>query len=319
MAQSPSDISPNDDAAKIRVAALEAAKAVPGASLGEGDLNRVIDLARSSPQGSDERMTVAAGLATTIAKAQTERPLNYLSATPQEVERERAALGLPPLSGIRVQGRFSSPERDGDGRASGARYDGMNASGFTQIQLQARDFALSHGLEWATHNPDLLRLGPSAMQALADVQLRQDSFQRFKNAGLSNKTIVAGARYAKRNKIDYNEASKKIEETDRELSPEGRVTHRKAIEELFNCKPGEEEPAKKKFNKSMDEGLKHESPKAHEKIRDEQKALHAQKAKEQAAEKNAEAKEAKNEDTAAKGADLIKKRQAAAQGAKPST
>jgi hypothetical protein len=316
MAQSPSDISPNDDAAKIRVAAQEAAKAVPGASLGEGDLNRVIDLARSSPLGSDERMTVAAGLATTIAKAQTERPMNYLSATPQDVERERAALGLPPLSGIRTQGGMPMADRDGEGRSSSARYDGMNASGLTLIQMQARDFALKHGLEWATHNPDLLRLGPSAMQALADVQLRQDSFERFKNVGFSEKTIVAGARYAKRNKVDYNDASKKIEETDKELSPEGRVTHRKAIEELFKCKPGEEEPAKKKFNETMENGLRHESPRAHEKIRDEQKALHTQKAKEHAAAKTADTKEAKNDDSRTQMAELLKKRQAAANAPK---
>jgi hypothetical protein len=219
MAHSPSDISPNDDAAKIRVAALEAAKAVPGASLGEGDLNRVIDLASSSPRGSGERMTVAAGLATTIAKAQTERPLNYLSATPQEVERERAALGLPPLSGVRVQGRFSDPERDGDGRSSGARYDGMNGTALTQLQLQTRDYAIRQGVLWAADNKDILKLGPAAIDVLARTGLRKDVYTGLtKEAGLSAKGAIGMADMLDKDGKDANLAGNELKKSLLEIN-----------------------------------------------------------------------------------------------------
>ena len=67
------------------------------------------------------------------------------------------------------------------------------------------------------------------------------------------------------------------------------------------------------------EPIKQRNPQAAPQIEREQKELKTVKQEEHAAVKKADAKEAKNDDLAAKGADLLKKRQAAAQSAKPST
>ena len=238
MAQRPPDISRNDDAAKIRVAALEAVKAVPGASLGEGELNRVIDHAQSSPLGSDERMTRAAGFATTLAKAQSERPLNYLSATPQEIERERAALGLPPLLAVRAQGRFSGAESDGEGRSSGARYDGMNGSALTQLQLQTRDYAIRQGVLWAADNKDILKLGPAAIDVLARTGLRKDVYTGLtKEAGLSAKGAIGIADMLDKRGKDANAAGNELKKSLLEI---GDPKYTAAINKLgeIQLKPG---------------------------------------------------------------------------------
>ncbi|WP_166308665.1 hypothetical protein [Bradyrhizobium sp. 2S1] len=50
----------------------------------------------------------------------------------------------------------------------------------------------------------------------------------------------------KRNKVDYNEASKASEETHNKLTPPEQAEHRKATERLFNCKPEEQEGATKR-------------------------------------------------------------------------
>jgi hypothetical protein len=214
MTQRPSNISATEDAAKIRVAALEAAKAVPGASLGEGELSTVIDQAQASPLGSDERVTKAAGLATTIAKAQSERPLNYLSATPQQVERERAVLGLPSLSATHTQGRFSAAEPDGEGRSSGARYDGMNGAGLTQIQMQTRDYAIKQGVFWAADNKDILKLGPAAIDVLARTGLRKDVYTGLtKEAGLSAKGAIGIADMLDKDGKDANAAGNELKKS----------------------------------------------------------------------------------------------------------
>jgi hypothetical protein len=280
--------------------AVEAAFLAQGFATPPGDVsaiitNKVRSAIKDLPTSQVANMTPGSGVLSAAATAAVEQFIGMLN----PAQREAAKVGVNPLDpatmlklnaalGQSPDARFGRmAARDGDGPASGARYDGMNASGLTQIQVQARDFALTHGLEWATHNPELLRLGPSAMQALADVRLREDSFKRFKDVGLNEKTIVNGARYAKRNHVDYNDASAKIEATDKELSPDGKAAHRKAIEGLFNCKPEEQETAKKSYNETM-EGLKKDNTKAGKSIEEEQKALHTQKEKEHTAEKKAD-------------------------------
>jgi hypothetical protein len=167
-------------------------------------------------------MTRAAGLATTIAKAHSERPLNYLSATPQEIERERAALGLPPLLAVRAQGRFSGAESDGEGRSSGARYDGMNGSALTQVQLQTRDYAIRQGVLWAADNKDILKLGPAAIDVLVRTGLRKDVYTGLtKEAGLSAKGAIGMADMLDKDGKDANAAGNELKKSLLEINDPG--------------------------------------------------------------------------------------------------
>ena len=262
------------------------------------------------------------------------------SLTPSQ--REAVKAGVNPLDAaamMKLGGLFKS-DANNFGRLSGregtdgssARFDGMGTQGYTQTQLQARDLATKLGLGWATNNPDLLRLGPSAIQALADVHLQKESYERFKNGGLSDKAIVGGARWAKRTGTNYNEFSKTYDATHQALPESDQKAHSQAVEQFFKAvgsekppTPAEEEAAKDTLNKAM-EPIKQRNPQAAPKIEREQKELKTVKQQEQAAvkkadvkEEKASTKEAKNDDLAAKGADLLKKRQAAAQSAKPNT
>jgi hypothetical protein len=330
-------ISENDDAVRN----LKSSESVVAAFHAEGFPSPPGDIAaiitahvksstRDIPLNKIANMTPGSGPLGTSAAAGVNMFMNSL--TP--AQREAIKAGVNPLDAtamMKLGGLFKSDAgnfgrlsgRDAtDG--SGARFDGLALHGLTQNQVQARDLAAKLGLGWATNNPDLLRLGPSAIQALADVHLRQDSYERFKNGGLSAKTIVAGARYAKKHDIDYNEASKAYEDVHKSVSPSDQKVHSDAVTKFNesagqpNAKPADEETAKKEFNNSM-EKLKERNPAAREKIERQQRLLKTVQQQEHAAVKKADAKEAKNDDLAAKGADLLKKRQAAAQSPKPST
>ena len=281
----------------VEAAFLAQGFATPPADVSAIITNKVRSAIKDLPTSQVANMTPGSGVLSAAATAAVEQFIGMLNPAQREAAKvgvnsldPSAMLKLNAALGQSPDARFGRlADRDSGGPGSGARFDSMNATGLTQIQVQARDFALTHGLEWATHNPDLLRLGPGAMQALADVHLREDSFKRFKDVGFSEKTIVNGARYAKRNHVDYNDASKAVEETQNKLTPPEQDVHRKATERLFNCKPEEQESATKEYNEKMD-GLKTSHPEAKDSIEREQKILHTTKEKEHAAEKKADTK-----------------------------
>jgi hypothetical protein len=217
-------------------------------------------------------------------------------------QREAMKAGVNPLDAAGMMKLDSLLKSDAgsfarlSGRESSARFDGMGTQGLTQTQLQARDLAMKIGLGWAANNPDLLRLGPSAIQALADVHLRQDSYDRFRRGGLSPRGIVAGARWARRTGTDYNDFSKDFESTQHSLPPADQQEHTKAVEQYFKVvgtekkpTPADEETAKKEFNDKM-EGIKKRNPHAAPQIEHEQKVLKTQQKKEHVATAKAEVK-----------------------------
>ncbi|MDF0522831.1 hypothetical protein P0R31_36970 [Bradyrhizobium yuanmingense] len=60
-------------------------------------------------------------------------------------------------------------------------------------------FAVQQGVGWAKDKPELLGLGPQAIQALADAKLSQASFERLeKDAGFNAKDVVDLAKFAKK-------------------------------------------------------------------------------------------------------------------------
>ena len=182
-----------------------------------------------------------------------------------------------------------------------------------QAEVQAQAYALAGklGLGWARENPDLLRLGPAAIQALADVHLKQDSYQRFKDGGLTAKTIVDGARYAKHDGVDMNEASKAYRDVQSGLSPDDQKLHNRALTQFYGvtgkpdgCKPDEETAAKKTFNRSLDD-LKIRNPAAKSRIEREQILLKTVKKEDLAATATKDAKAVVKAAEAAKNDDLL--------------
>lgn len=280
---------------------VEAAFQAAGIASPPGDVAAIItNQVRSAIQGLSiqhvANMSPGSGeLATSAAVA-----VNQFMSSLTPSQREAVKAGVNPLDAAAMLKLNGGLKMDAGnfaglaGRDSSARFDGMGAQGYTQTQIQARDLAIKSGLTWAVNNPDLLRLGPAAIQALADVHLRQDSYERFKNGGLSAKAIVAGARYAKKNHIDYNEASKAHEEAQQSLPAADRKVHSDAVTKFNesagqpNAKPADEETAKKEFNESMDK-LKDRNPSAKQKIEHQQRILKTVKQEEHAATAKADA------------------------------
>lgn len=209
------------------------------------------------------------------------------SLTPSQREAVKAGVNPLDASAMMMLGGLFKSDANNFGRlagrdgvdASGARFDGMGVQGFTQTQLQARELATKLGLGWATNNPDLLRLGPSAIQVLADVHLQKESYERFKHGGLDDKAIVGGARWAKRIGTDYNEFSKTFDATQQALPAADQKAHSQAVEQYFKAvgsekppTPAEVEAANEKFNNAM-EPIKQRNPHAAPQVEREQKEL----------------------------------------------
>jgi hypothetical protein len=280
-------ITENEDAIRNLKASqsVEAAFQAAGIPSPPGDVAAIItNQVRSAIQGLSlhqvANMSPGSGELATSAAAAVNQFVSSL--TPSQ--REAVKAGVNPLdaagmmklgNGLRSDagnfGRLSAR----DGTDSSARYEGMGTTGLNQMQMQARDIAIKSGLSWAANNPDLLRLGPSAIQALADVHLREDSYKRFKNdVGLDDKAIVNTARYAKRHNIDANQLSEDAAEVNKGLTPTERDEHRRA---LSNCvkpdqTPQQEQGSKQKFNDTMDRFKEHH-PQMRDKIEHEQETL----------------------------------------------
>lgn len=165
-------------------------------------------------------------------------------------------------------------------------------------QAYMREFAIQNGLSWAANNPDLLRLGPSAITALADVQLKQENYQRLtKGFGLSAKETVETAKKAKQQGIDLNEATETADAIRNRLPAAERKAFGASVWEFL---PNLDKPeAQEKFNGQMD-AVKAKHPEMASEIEKLQRTLKSNQAKEHGAAnkadahaKNADAKESK--------------------------
>jgi hypothetical protein len=306
-----SSITESDDQVRNLKASqsVEAAFQAAGIPSPPGDIaaiitNHVKSEIQNLPLNQVANMSPGSGPLGTSAIAAVNQFVSSL--TPSQ--REAVKAGVNPLDAaamMKLSGLFKPDAgnfarlsgRDGtDG--SGARFDGLALHGLTQTQVQARDLAAKLGMGWATNNPDLLRLGPSAIQALADVHLQKESYQRFKNGGLSDKAIVGGARWAERTSTDYNETSRAFDATQQALPAADQKAHSQAVEQYFQVvgagktpTPAEEAAAKDTFNKAM-EPIKQRNPQATEQIEREQKVLKTLKQEERAVTANVDNKEA---------------------------
>lgn len=230
------------------------------------------DERRSMAQGGTVPPRVEAIISAEAAIAKLQQQPTNIHGAGATNDASGAMLGRSPLPMSRGGNQF------------GALADRESASstimpqGLTPIQKEAFKLANELGLGWAANNPDLLRLGPTAIRALADVNLQKESYDRFHRGGLGARDIVEGARWSKRNNVDMNEASRAYESTHQRLDETGKKEHSNAVRELFNSHrgtPAEQEQAKRNFNERM-EGLKKSNPGAAPHIDNEMRTLRTQ-------------------------------------------
>lgn len=165
-----------ETAARIRTAALEAIKDIPGAVLGDGEINEIIRQTGAEKLSVAELTTRAAGLATEFARSHTSKPVNVLNATPDEIDRMRAAQGLPPLlRGAHAAARLAGAAEGDDRQANSGSYSRMLATSAdaaflksvglndaTGRALAALGFTTPDQLRQIVHDANTLGLAPNA-------------------------------------------------------------------------------------------------------------------------------------------------------------
>lgn len=122
-------------------------------------------------------------------------------------ERGQGVAASETASGI-----FGRRGLDGSGASSFARLaeiGGVTSTEMARTIEQARYEAIRLGIPWAANNPDLLRLGAGAIKAIAEVNLKEQSYKRLTNdAHFGAKDVVTFADYAKSKGIkDANQAA----------------------------------------------------------------------------------------------------------------
>jgi hypothetical protein len=194
---------------------LEAHAQSLGRTLGGADLDRMLAAAqsylRSLPRDQLQGFSASSALMKTITDAS-------FAAAPAPDARTAAALAAAQAQGTSTEtsngiaGRF----RDGLERGavgSGARFAGMSGertSPELAVMMQAAaSEAIRLGIPWAATRPELLRLGAAAVRAIADVNLKEQSYQRLRTDGrFEVKDVVTFANYAKSKGIkDANQAA----------------------------------------------------------------------------------------------------------------
>jgi hypothetical protein len=87
-------------------------------------------------------------------------------------------------------------DRDGGAVLTSARFDGFSSADAASLSAMRR-YALDRGLYWAADRPDILHLGPAAIEALAAVNLRREMFERSIRNGYTARDVVGLVRYAR--------------------------------------------------------------------------------------------------------------------------
>ena len=99
-------------------------------------------------------------------------------------------------------------------RANSSRYDDLDGERLSQSDLQnmaaARATAQDLGMSWALNNPELLKLGPSAIKTLHEAGVQRERFERMtgKSVGFDASTAVEIAAFAKRHKLTPEQTNK---------------------------------------------------------------------------------------------------------------
>lgn len=177
------------------------------------DMDRMLSVAKGKLRGMSERELRGISASSASLKTLTD---HSLSAAPVSDPRSPAALALAAErdkaaavdGGNSFTARLLRADMDRAERAaSGARYDGMGGERLSPGDLQnmasARSLAVSLGMPWALNNPELLRLGPSAIKTLHEAGVQKERFERMTGdkVGFRAATAVDMAAFAKRHNL----------------------------------------------------------------------------------------------------------------------
>ncbi|WP_298242025.1 hypothetical protein [uncultured Bradyrhizobium sp.] len=228
--------------------------------------NQVKSAIKALPLSQVANMTPGSGVLATAASAGVEQYLGML--TP--AQREAAKVGVNPLDPVAMLKSNAALNQIGgaggfsrSAEGSSARYDGIGSSGDWSSpagQAQMRELAIKSGIGWAANNPDLLRLGPAAIQTLAQSHLKEENYKVLKNRlEFSDRDVVAGARYSNRHHLDYNEITTSTDKAVDGLPSEEKKDLVGGVKKLFHCKPEEEAQCKTELNSKV-ERLKTKHP-----------------------------------------------------------
>lgn len=203
---------------------------IRGLKLGGDRLGQIVQNAMAS--ASPEELRSPHGITTAalgrldglLTSAMASGPTNIHSAEAARLA-QMGAHGAAAILGHKGYAELQRANREARGesgsgnkeRSSSASYDGMGGTGSSVNwsssagQAMTRSYAVSNNMSWATTQPDLMRMGKPALQALNEVHLKGDGYHALRDTsgmGLDNNTIVGAAGYMKRNNLNYNDAAK---------------------------------------------------------------------------------------------------------------
>lgn len=100
----------------------------------------------------------------------------------------------------------------GGSDGSSADYDTLSGSSTDWAspagQSRMRDHAHRCGVGWMANNPELLRLGPAAIELFARTNFERQSYEQLRAAGFEPRDAVNIARYAEGRGLDANELAR---------------------------------------------------------------------------------------------------------------
>jgi hypothetical protein len=189
----------------------------------------------------------------------------------------------------------------GEGKRSSASYDDMAAHdwGSPAGLAKMRGYAMEAGIPWAASNPELLRLGPSAVQALADVHFRQESYRRLTHeASFEAKDVVTLAKFAKRHKLDANKLAGQVSDDVKSIAGNNKPLRRE-VKDVFvgdmtePTNPADAAAHRARIDRKADEVRKKLRPEQQQKFDGARHRLHEQAARTHTQENSTAQKERK--------------------------
>lgn len=206
-------------------ASLEADALDNRRDLKAADMDRMLSAAKGKLRGMSERELRGISASSALLKTLTDYSL---TSAPTSDVRSPAALaaiagrdkdvGVDGVTGITARLLRADIER-AERAASGARYDGMGGERLSPADLQnmasARSLAVSLGMPWALNNPDLLKLGPSAIKTLHEAGVRRETYERMtsERVGIRAETAVNFAGWAKRQQLTPEQTNRLMDRT----------------------------------------------------------------------------------------------------------
>jgi hypothetical protein len=214
---------PTERARRVREAALDAGRRL-GWPVPEGLLSRIEAATAGLRLGQADSERVAAAV---VERARQEDlksagPTSWEASDRQANRAFRIIFGAVVHDIAGLPSALASREEDASAGDTGARFDAMYTGtdwSSEAGQRYMRDYARRCGMGWAGDHPDLLRMGPAAIQALRDANFRRESFRRLRDAGFDRREAARLAvdisRYATRHGLDANRMAEEVERSVR--------------------------------------------------------------------------------------------------------